>query len=94
MPAQKRAPTDRASQHADEWGAAQTACVLQDVENVGGLVNAAADEAAEQRDVVVRDVAISDSAGLSISKVASRQQIVLESLEVGAVRRGRFAGST
>jgi hypothetical protein len=67
---------------------------LQDVENVGGLVNPTADEAAEERDVIVRDVAISNAAGLSISKVASRQQIVLESLEVRAVRRGRCAGST
>jgi hypothetical protein len=47
--------------------------ILQNIENVGCFVNAAADESTEQRDVVVRDAAIRDSSGLSVPKVTRRE---------------------
>src|SRR6266481_2712657 len=67
--------------------------VMQDVENVGRLVDTAADESAKQRDVVVRDMAVRDAACLSVAKVMCRQQVVFESLEVSTISRGRYAGA-
>src|SRR5258708_5202231 len=47
--------------------------ILQNIENVGCLVNAAADEPTEQRDVIVRDMTVCDPSGLSVPKVTRRE---------------------
>jgi hypothetical protein len=67
--------------------------VVQDVEDVGCLVDAAADEAAEQRDIVVRDVAVCNTAGPAAAKVAGREEIVAEGFEVRAVGGSRFSAA-
>lgn len=65
----------------------------QGIEDVGGFIGAAGDESAEQGNIVVGNVAIGDSAGLSKADMVLSQQIVLVGFEVRPVRCRRLAGA-
>ena len=67
--------------------------IVQNIENVSGLVDSVADEAAEQSNVVVGDVPIGNAAGFAIAEVARCQQIIAKGLKMGAISGSRFASA-
>ena len=62
----------------------------QRIQNVRRLISSAGDEAAKQRDVIVRHVSIRDATGFSVTDVMFCQKIVFVSLEMGTISRGRL----
>mgnify|MGYP001555713726 CR=1 FL=1 len=57
------------------------------VEDVDGLMHAARDEVAEERDVLVRDVVVADAAITAVADVVFGQQILLVEVPLRAVGR-------
>src|SRR3546814_16110418 len=65
----------------------------QPVEDVDRLVDAARDGVAEQRDVLVGHVVITDAAIAAVADVVLRQQVLLVDAPFGAVGRGALAAA-
>ena len=62
----------------------------QAIENIDRLPSSTRDEMREQRDVVIADVIVGDTALTSVADVALRQQIVFVQVPLGAVGGGPF----
>src|SRR5450830_1821219 len=63
----------------------------QCVQNEGRLIGSTGDEATEQRNVVVRNMAVSDTTGLAVTDVMLGKQIVFVRFKVGAIGGGGFS---
>ena len=62
----------------------------QRIQNVRRLIGSAGDESAEQRDVIVRHVAVGDATSLAVADMMLCKQIVLIRLKMGAIGGGRL----
>lgn len=63
------------------------------IQYVRGFISAAGDKAAEQSDVVIRYVPVSNTPGLAVPDVVFGQQVVFIGLKVSTIRGGGIPGT-